>query len=228
MASPIQVGDRWAIIGATGSGKTVLSRALLKFYYRAVGGRVPIIIFDTKIADDFKEFEKRKDLTQIIKGNDPEKVLGVAWKKPFTIWQPEKDIREMYDAYFAGIYYSARKKRTASITYIDELSAICNKLGDAPTHYDVLQKTGRGTHNGIISVTQSPSYVPSNLIRQATHMIRMQINDDYDLKKIVKSMGKESLEPPMDDYGFWYRNCTKPVRKQPAIYYPDYKNFIGE
>jgi DNA helicase HerA-like ATPase len=221
------VGDRWAIIGATGSGKTWLSRDILKFYANSTAGRVPITIFDTKMQGDFKEFEKR-NIANIVEGNDPRKVVSVMWKKPFTIWKPEFDNVEDYNEYFRLVYQSAKHKHTPSITYIDELSSITSQGGKAPDYYDVLLKQGRGMHNGIISVTQSPAYIPQNLLRQATHMIRMRLNDDYDIKKIARTMGNDALDEPEHDYGFWYRDCTKPKRKQPAIYFPDRLEFLGK
>lgn len=219
------IGDRWVIIGATGSGKTWLSRDILKFYANATGGKVPITILDTKIQGDFKEFEK-KSIATVIEGNDPEAVVSAMRKKPFTIWRPEVDNFDDYDRYFQGVYQSARKKHTPSITYIDELSSITNQSGKAPRYYDILLKQGRGMHNGVISVTQSPAYIPQNLLRQATHVIRMHLNDEYDMTKLAKVVGRDALEEPMDDYGFYYRNCTKPLRKSPAVYFADRKEFI--
>ena len=227
MAINIKVGDRWAIVGASGSGKTVLSREILKAYHYATGGRVPICIIDSKIAGDFKQFEAHKSLTQVVVGNEPEKVVRNLWKKPFTIWRPDEDDSDMYDACFRGIYLSARNKGTSSITFIDELSSITNQAGKAPRYYDVLLKQGRGMNNGMISLTQSPSFVPASLLRQATHIIKMHISDDYDLKKLAKVMGSTAYEAPTDDYGFWYRNCLKPLHKSPAQYFTDFKTFVG-
>lgn len=163
----------------------------------------------------------------MIEGNDPEKVVRALWKKPFTIWRPEEDDTDMYNAYFRGVYLSARNKRTPSISFVDELSSITNSVGRAPKYYDVMLKQGRGMNNGLISLTQSPSFVPANLLRQATHVIRMQIIDDYDLKKLAKVLGPEVYDAPPDDYGFWYRNCLKPPIKSPAQYFSDFKDFIG-
>ena len=227
MGINIKVGDRWAIIGSTGSGKTVLSREVLKVYYHATAGRVPIGIIDSKAQGDFKQFESRKDLCQVLETNDASKVVKALWKKPFTVWRPEEDDPEMYNRYFHDVYMSARKHRTASITFVDELSSITTSAGKPPRYYDILLKQGRGMNNGLISVTQAPSFVPANLVRQATHIIRMQLNDVYDIRKLAKVIGPEALEPPPDDYGFWYRNCMKPVHKSPAQYFGDFKDFIG-
>lgn len=222
----VKVGDRWVIIGATGSGKTWLSREILKFYYRATAGRVPIYILDTKMQGDFKDFQARS-VGQTHKGNTLPPILKKTGGKPFVVWQPEEDDFQLYDDFFKAIYQAGKLNRGPAIVYLDELSSITNGAGKAPRYYDILQKQGRGMNIGLVSVTQSPAFIPANLIRQATHMIRMHLNDDYDVKKIVKAMGPEALDDPFDDFGFFYRNCTKPKKKSPAVYYEDMKEFFG-
>jgi energy-coupling factor transporter ATP-binding protein EcfA2 len=227
LAIKIKVGDRWTIIGATGSGKTVLSRSLISTYVRATNGRVPIVILDTKMQGDFDYFEKRKDLCVVVRGDNPKKVFQAMGKKSIVIWRPDEDDHDMYNEFFKLVYYSARNNGTASISFIDELSSITTQSGKPPRYYDILLKQGRGMHNGLISLTQSPSYVPANLIRQTTHLIRMHLSDDYDTKKLAKIMGKMAYDPPRDDYGFWYRECSKPLHKSPAMYFEDFRDFIG-
>lgn len=229
MGIPIQIGDRWAIVGASGTGKTVLSREILKTIYRATVGRVPIGIIDSKISGDFKLFEADKKRTKVVtssSGIEAAKVL-LSGKWSFVIWRPQEDDPDEYNAYFKYVYMSARNKKTASVTFVDELSSICSQIGKPPRYYDILLKQGRGMHNGMISVTQSPSFIPANLLRQATHIIRFNMNDEYDAKKLTRSLGPEAMIAPPDDFGFWYRNCLKPIRRSPAQYYSDFKDFIG-
>jgi ABC-type dipeptide/oligopeptide/nickel transport system ATPase component len=226
MSISIKVGDRWAIIGGTGSGKTVLTNEVIKTYYSATAGRVPQIIIDSKITGDFNHLlDKRLGVGQLIRGNDPEKAVKEMYKKPFTVWQPEDDFT-MYDAFFRGIYLNGRNKNLPAIITTDELSSICNGAGKAPRHWEILNKQGRAMHIGMLNLTQSPSFVPPSLLRQVTHAVRMQLNDDYDVKKLAKVMGRAVEEAPLDDYGFWYRSCLKPTHKSPPIYFSDYKDFI--
>lgn len=229
MPLQIKIGDRWAIVGASGTGKTVLSREILSVYNRATNGRVPILIIDSKCAGDFKYFEAYKKLTKVIVGNNAKAVTAALFsgKWSFVIWRPQEDDFVMYNDLFRGIYLSARNKHTSCICFVDELSSICNMAGKAPRYYDILLKQGRGMNNGMISVTQSPSFIPANLLRQATHIIRFNMNDEYDSKKLTRSLGPQALIAPPDDYGFWYRNCLKPIGKSPAQYFPDFKDFIG-
>lgn len=217
----INVGDRWGIIGATGSGKTTLCKNLLAVLANATNGQIPIYILDSKISGDFNEFTK-KGIGVLHTGNTLPPLHDTS-KGAFQVWQPEEDDLELYNEYFKQIY----KARQPCIIYIDELGSITNaKASVFPRYYDILLKQGRGLHIGLISTTQSPSFTPANLLRQATHLIRMRLNSEYDVKKLVSSMGKEAENEPKDQFGFYYRDCTKPKSTSPTLYYKDLTEFF--
>lgn len=223
------VGDRLAILGATGSGKTVLLREILKWYANATRGTVPIYILDTKVQGDFDMF-LRRGIGHLIKGNQVPSPVRDTKGAPFNVWQPEEDNLEMYDEFFKGIYQLARSgkpRQFPGIVVTDELSSITMPSGKGTRHYEILQKQGRGMNVGMIGLTQSPSLIPNSFLRQATHMIRMHLNGEYDPKKMASYMGKSANEEPVDDYGFFYRNCSKPIAKSPVQYFPDFKDFFG-
>jgi DNA helicase HerA-like ATPase len=225
----IQVGDRWAIIGGTGSGKTTFDKYLLKFYY-AAGLRArrlfPIYILDTKISGDFAEFH-HKSVGHYHFGNEVPKLINpMKDGRPFLVWQPEEDDIDMYDAFLKQVYQA----RQPAIVLIDELGSLTNANATKfPRYYDILLKQGRGLHIGMISNTQSPAYIPPNLIRQTTHLLRFRLNDQYDAKKLAKQLGREYGEEwePEHEHGFVYRNCTKPRKSSPPIYYKDLQEFFG-
>lgn len=217
----INIGDRWAILGATGSGKTTLTKHLLSTLAYATQGKIPIYILDSKISGDFQEFT-RKGIGVLHTGNKLPPIHDVKYGA-FQVWQPEEDDKELYDEYFKQIY----KNREPCIIYIDELGSLTNAKGTVfPRYYDILLKQGRGLHIGLISTTQSPSYVPANLLRQTTHLVRMRLNSEYDVKKLVGTMGKEAEEEPKDQFGFYYRDCTKPKSSNPTLYYKDLTEFF--
>lgn len=231
----ISLADRWVILGATGSGKTTFSKRLLWTYGRAVEGSLPIYILDTKgfgaakrNKDDFKEF-RHPQVGSIVRGNVPPKPFVPRDGRPFMVWQPEEDIPEMYEEFMHSIY----KSGIPSVVYFDELSSLDPKGNgkNLPRHFGILQKQGRGLDIATISVTQSPSYIDHNLLRQTTHIVRMRLNvddgeSDYDTKKIAAKGGRAMLVEPEDDYGFWYRNVTRPVKKNPPAYYEDLEDFF--
>jgi len=222
----IQVGDRWSIIGASGSGKTTFSRQLLMTLAKGTRGCVPIYILDTKnggAAGDFKAFYQR-GMGQRVRGNTLPKLFVPAGTSPFLVWQPEDDDLVMYEEFLQSLY----KAKNPLVVYYDELGSLTNATATKfPASYDKLLKQGRGLNKGSISVTQSPSYIPPNLLRQTTHVVRMHINDEYDAKKLGKVLGRKAQEEPVDEYGFFYRNCMKPIAKSPVEYYKDYKEFFG-
>lgn len=225
----IGIGDRWAVIGGTGSGKTVFGRELLNTYTvqaANAGKLIPTYILDTKAAGDFKGFTDKRIGVQHFGNTVPKLIKPERSGKPYLVWTPEEDNIDMYDAFFKAIYQSRRP----AIVYVDELGSITNANATRfPRYYDILLKQGRGLNIGLISNTQSPAYVPNNLIRQATHLVRFRLNDDYDSKKLGKQLGQEYGEgwEPEDEHGFAYRNLTKPRRSNPTLYYKDFQEFFG-
>lgn len=224
----MSVGDRWAIIGATGSGKTVFDRALINMYaIQAEHAKrlFPIYIIDSKMAGDFTQYHQ-KGFGTLVRGNDVPKLNTRLKKGIFTVWQPEEDSLEMYDAFFKQIYQA----RQPAIILVDEISNITNQSGSRyPRYFDILLKQGRGLNIGLIMNTQAPSFIPANLIRQATHMLRFTLNSEYDTKKIETQLGREygkDWNPP-DEHGFVYRNLTRPRTKFPTIYYHSMQEFFG-
>lgn len=222
-------GDRWAIIGATGSGKTVFCRQLLIELANATRGQFPIYIIDSKAAGDFKHFTRKGVGVHYQTQNLPP--LYNKDRSPFIVWTPDEDDTDLYNDFFFRIYQNARKNAQPALIYIDELGSITNARGTQfPRYYDILLKQGRGMAGGgvgVISTTQSPSFIPPNLLRQATHIVRMRLNDEWDAKKLAGQLGKESAtKEPTDPFGFYYRNCTKPRKTNPTVYYKNMQEFF--
>jgi len=216
-----ELGDHLTIIGATGSGKTRFVNEFLRQFAVQTHGYIPIYIFDTKQQGDFNHLA-RKGVGQLQRGQKPLQTVQ-AKGAPFVVHQLEFDDFNIYDESLKNIYIA----RKPSITYIDEISSLTKGAGTPPRHYEILAKQGRGLKESVITGSQSPSYVPPSTLRQVTHMIRMHLNDEYDIKKLMKSMGRVIEEEPYDDYGFWYRDCSKHIRKSPPIYYKHMQEFFG-
>ena len=217
------LGNHAGVIGATGSGKTWWSRVLLENIAKGTGSLVPIFIIDSKMQGDFSKYE-RSPYGKRISGMKPPAIFEPRGKNPFRVWQPGEDDIDNYEAFFRSVYYARRP----AVVYVDELSSITNGSATKyPQHYEKLLKQGRGMGISVISVTQSPAFVPPSTLRQSTHWIRFNLNDEYDMKKMAKVMGPAALEPPLHDYGFWYRDTRRPVRKNPPIYFERMQKFFG-
>lgn len=223
----MSLDDRWAVIGATGSGKTTFDQALVNTYGNQAlkaGKPIPIYIIDSKQTGDFDAYT-RAGVGQLAYGDEPPKPLRTFKNGLFTVWQPEDDDILLYDTFFHMIY----KERRPCVILIDELSSICNSNATRyPAYYDKLLRQGRSMHICMISNTQSPSYIPANLIRQTTHLLRFTLNDEYDTKKLDAQFGKQygkakdgTIWNPPDRFGFIYRNLSRPRTVNPTIYYRD-------
>lgn len=223
-----KLGDHWAIVGATGTGKTHFLRYLINTFAHATKGMVPIYILDTKCPiaipqkSDFKSY-MGKGIGRRVVGNEPPGMIKPKGREFVTIWTPEEDILDMYDEFFRRVYKTGRP----ALVVIDELSSVTTEQGRGTRYYNILLKQGRGLEQSMMNLTQSPSFIPQSLLRQAMHVIRFRLNDEYDSKKLKSAMGRSVEEEPEDEHGFWYRNVQVPVRKQKAEYYPDMKDFFG-
>jgi hypothetical protein len=224
----IKLGDHVTELGATGTGKTVFNRELIKTFILATEGYMPIYILDTKCPmsapdkSDFKEFfQKNVGVREI--GNKIPKPIYPKGKNFVQVWTPEEDILENYNEYFRGIY----KQGGPALVVVDELSSVSTTRGDITRYHNILMKQGRGLGISCINLSQSPSFIGQSIVRQAMHVVRFRLNDNYDSKKLNGIMGKAVEEEPQDPYGFWYRNVTIPVRKSPAAYYKDMQEFFG-
>lgn len=221
-------GEHIAVIGATGTGKTVFNRELIRRFILATEGFMPVYILDTKCPisapemSDFKEFF-RHDIGKRHTGNAIPKPIRPQGRNFVQVWTPEEDILENYDEYFKRIYQEGRP----ALVVVDELSSVSSLKGDITRYHNIILKQGRGLSISSINLTQSPSFIGQSIIRQAMHVFRFRLNDGYDSKKLNGVMGKAVEEEPIDQYGFWYRNVQIPVRKAPASYYMNMQEFFG-
>ena len=215
----LETNRHWAIVGFTGSGKTTFSIALMRLVLMQSNGTLPIYILDSKQQGDFRVFYP---IAFRHYGNTIPPSRWWMPEKPIQIWQPESDDLLLYDGWMRQLY----NQRQPSLIYFDEISSITSVSGKPPRYYNILQQQGRGLGIGVISVTQSPSYIPATLLRQATYFCRFTLNDDYDITKLAKVMGKAILTPPPDEHGFWFRDARKPVAYSPPLYFRDYQDFF--
>lgn len=223
-----KLGDHWAIVGATGTGKTHFLKHLINTLAQATKGCMPIYILDTKtpIARPQKSdflYLMRKGIGIRHTGNKIPPIIRPRGENFVSIWTPEEDILEDYDEFFKRIY----QEGNPALVVIDELSSVTTEQGRGTRYYNILLKQGRGLEISMLNLTQSPSYIPQSLLRQAMHVVRFRLNDEYDAKKLKSAMGKVVEEEPPDEHGLWHRNVQIPVKKQPAAYYKDMQEFFG-
>jgi energy-coupling factor transporter ATP-binding protein EcfA2 len=216
--------SRTILAGGTGSGKTTLAKKLINTYYNASKGKIPIYIIDSKMFGDFKEYEKFGHVVQSEEAPDPfipDEKLG-----SFQIWQTYQT-DENDDGAFGEYLQKIFDNREPCLIFIDELSSMCSQSGKKyPKALDLIYKQGRALNMAVICCTQAVSNFPKITLTQSSHAIRMNLNDEYDVKKLARIMGKQVEEAPLHQFGFWYRNLMKPVRTNPPEYFKDHKEFF--
>jgi KaiC/GvpD/RAD55 family RecA-like ATPase len=230
VARPIQIklGDHWAIVGATGTGKTHFARHLITTIAQATHGYLPIYILDSKCPiarpdkSDFKMFF-RKGIGRRHVGNKVPPIIRPQGRDFIQVWTPEEDDLDMYDEWYKQIYQEGQP----AVVLTDELSSVTTEAGKGTRYFNILLKQGRGLEISMINLTQSPAYIPQSLLRQAMHVVRFRLNDEYDAKKLTKAMGRVVEEEPEHEHGLWYRNVQVPVKKMPAVYYKNMQEFFG-
>jgi hypothetical protein len=113
------------------------------------------------------------------------------------------------------------------VVFIDEISSFTGNNGQKyPKALDLLYKQGRAHNMAVICCTQAVSYFPKVVLTQTTHAIRLNMVDNYDIRKLSRFMGKATESDPLHQYGFWYRNLMKPIRQNPPLYYKDMQEFF--
>lgn len=231
MTRPIQIklGDHYAIVGATGTGKTHLNDRLIRLIAGATRGFLPIYILDSKCPmarpdkSDFKSYFRAKGIGKRHTGQKVPPVIRPRGRDFVQVWTPEEDDLDMYDSWFKQIY----QEGAPALVVVDELSSVTTEQGKGTRYFNILLKQGRGLEISMDNLTQSPAHVPQSLLRQAMHVLRFRLNDEYDSGKLTKAMGRKVTEEPAHEHGFWYRNVQVPVAKMPAVYYEDAAELFG-
>ena len=222
----LNLSQRWAIIGATGSGKTTFAVKLIARYLIFYSLMLPIYIIDPKNVGDFKGFFPY--VGQEVSDNSiPE--LGIRQRgKPVTLWHPESDNLEVYSQFFELLLWGAKKHKMPGLLVIDEIGSITTKSGEAPESFDKLERQGRGLKIPIIGLSQSSAKVPFSLLRQASYIVLFVIDEEYDQKKLVSYFGPIAKQPPPNKYGFYLRNKQVPLAFEPVHYYRNAQQLFQE
>ena len=229
----ISIGDRWSIIGATGTGKTKFSIRLLEEIYKGTRAVVPIYVLESKRpklgeASDFEPWVTAS-MAWTTDGDRPPvpfqpgvKPMWGKRKPAINIWRYYDDDHDLHEQWLANIFDAG----VPAVIYVDELFSITTDRGKAPRSYEKILRQGRGQDIGLISATQSPSYIPAQLVRQASHVVRFRLNSDTDSEKLESMLGQRHMAEPAHAHGFYFRSVDQPIQTSPLRYYPDLSYFF--
>lgn len=204
----VKAGDRWLLMGTSGSGKTtaakMLDANLAKLYPTSRH-----YILDSKIDGDFDEY--------------PGKVMtNMCPPRPgknerYQVWQVVKIVPEEIEKWLWGV-----RKDGPAFLFIDELSAITYSRKEFSDEYNIIQKTGRSLNVGSITLTQELSKIPANAYKQAVHRLGFYLEGRYDVL-IRNDMLKQKVLQPDDNYGFFYQHINS---RGAPLYFPSVQHFL--
>jgi Cdc6-like AAA superfamily ATPase len=221
----IKLGDSIGMFGSTGTGKTSVSKEIVKNFYSQSNGKIPIYILDSKNSGDFSEFTKQGVGVHYY-GNNLPPLYNKKGEGSFIVWTPDTDNPAMYNDWFEKIYLNARNNHQPCFIYIDELSSISTSGGSTPLYYDTLLKQGRGLGCSTLSLIQLSRYTSINFSSQITHLFVFNMNNIKDKTRMIENYGLSKQYKIPDQFGFWYRDLKKPVFQNPPKYFATYKDFF--
>lgn len=175
----IQADERVAIIGATGSGKTVLAKYLLSNSARAV-------VIDPKHTFVLQDFRV---------SNTRPMFLG---KKYHIIYRPVVDD----DDKLSGVLHTYWKSGD-TIIYIDELSTMVDGYPKSIQVLSEIARTGRERRVGLWVTMQRPRWVPRLFLTESEHMMIFSLRSGEDRTYVAGFAGDE-VKRTNDKFNFWY------------------------
>lgn len=205
------MGDRWLLMGTSGSGKTYA----MKYLDTIISQMYPAArhyVMDTKI--DGGDFDNWPGLVQSDTCPPPP-----GRNQRYQTWRIVNIIPDEIEKWL----YQVRHDPPA-ILVIDELNSLTYKKGQHSKEYNTIQKTGRGLPVGCISLTQELSGIPPNAYKQATHRLGFYLEGRYDSLIKQDMLKSEKGIQPTDKYGFHYQHIDG--RGVPR-YFRDIQSFVG-
>lgn len=225
--TPIRMGDRWAIYGTSGSGKTTFARHLLARYLE-LWPEASACVLDTNASRPFRNLPGAEQYDGATPPQPPMR-SGV-----IQVWAPPMDDPDAYERYLESIFYCP----TPLVVHVDELSSLARS--DSPTSYPralkLLYKQGRSGNKTTLTLTQDAAYILRQLLGQASHVVRFRLQLPADSVRInpyfargpelaarLAHAGRDEVIEPRHAYGFWHVRNDQP---QTAREYLSWRQFL--
>lgn len=174
---------RAVFVGKTGCGKTTLAEKIC-------GQFDNVCVLDSKGELNWNGYQVFTDLNQVMRAQGR------------IIWQPNphEQNAETYEKYFKWIY-----DRKNTVSYVDEVLAICKNSQDMPFWFRAILTRGRSRGVGSFNSTQAPVYVPHWILSQAEHYFVFRMKLETDREKVEKITGiPRELLSGLQNHQFYY------------------------
>ena len=207
----VKPGDKWVLIGTSGSGKTTALKYLDAAYTRLFPSMRHYVL-DSKFDGDFDDWPGRVQ---------SDKAPGrPGANERYQVWQPIKLIPDEIEKWLWQV-----RKDAPAVLEIDELVHLVYSRGLYSDEYNIILKTGRSLPVGVITLTQEMGRIPANAFKQSNHRLGFYIDkaSRYD-RQIRDALLKAQVDDPAHPYGVYYQHQNG--RGEPE-YFPSIQRFLG-
>lgn len=190
---PIKIlpGEHVAIMGTTGSGKSVLARHLLSTLKRAV-------IIDPKFEWKAEGWKRKLALPRF------EKEFNLIWRPP--------QISKAVDMRLADLLDRALKKGKLTI-YVDELQSLTDFFPQATRVLTEIIRTGRSRQVAVWNAMQRPAWVPRWFLSESRHKFVFTLLDKADRKRAGDLIG-DAADVQLPFFDFLYMTPGFDIARQ--------------
>ena len=188
----VRRNDRALFVGATGSGKTTLAKALM-------WDQRHVAVLDPKRTFTLPP-QANATTTE-----DPDVVLS--WEGPEPIiYRPGLDVLTDPDSVDWWFWWVYERKNT--LAYIDE-AAMVTQGAKLPRGYAACIQLGRERGVGTWHATQRPARVPLVLLTESEHIFAFRLRHPDDQLRIADYSDRHTLERQPTGNAFWYWNDSR-------------------
>ncbi len=191
-ALAIRRNDRALFVGATGSGKTTLAKALM-------WGQPHVAVIDPKRTFSLPPGAGAtitSDRETVENWEGPEPIIYRPGAESLRDWRAE-------DWFFWWAY-----ERGNTLVYVDEATRVTNG-SDLPPGYAACIQLGRERGVGTWHATQRPARVPLVLFTESEHIFAFRLRHPDDRGRISDYTDPDTLERQPTGNQFWYWNDTE-------------------
>lgn len=204
---PTKLGQHWAVVGKTGSGKTRFSLGLVE-YLRRLNPQVPRYILNST-GDDMPEVHA----PMTFYGNlVPDTMNGGTYTQ---VWTPDTDDLDAYNEWMLKILQARRP----AIVLIDEVASLTGNSKQIKVLEGHMKLLKQGRKHGItvINETQELTRVPTVMFNQMEYYVQFRINNDITQVTAARrylDVSKAEYKQPSAPYGFFLKRSGLHIVKE--------------